>query len=158
MHNREGCPLVKGSGIVACSIECTMVGPEAACSSVLESDCLRSSCIATVACGRPWRRSPAAGCMPVKLHYDCDEVVTRLNVIIPRASERCKVMEVVQFRRYWQRGPCFMHREEDIPRLTSSKHRSLRISISDHNKLTLSHAKRFIAWENMKDSLIDLAA
>lgn len=36
MHNGEGCPLAKGSGIMVCSMQCTMVGPEAACSSVLE--------------------------------------------------------------------------------------------------------------------------
>jgi hypothetical protein len=36
MHYGEGCPLAKGSGIVACSIQCTMVGLNVACSSVLE--------------------------------------------------------------------------------------------------------------------------
>jgi len=36
MHNSEECPLAKGSGIVVCSIQCTMVGLKAACSSVLE--------------------------------------------------------------------------------------------------------------------------
>ena len=144
MHNGEGCPLAKGSGIVVWSaaFNAQWWGPEAGCSSLLESDCLRSSCIATVACGRPWRRSPATGCMPVSAScMTAKEAVTRVHVIRLRVAKSWKMFNVENTGI----GIPVLSTYMTVKKIShgSTKHRILRISISDRNIDYVSRQKNF---------------